>query len=117
MSNSRCKILLVDKKEKYSFLFNGLRKHKFSFNQLKTTSSQTNTDVVFVDLFFVVLYDYKDVFELLKLKNFNTPIIVGSENVNILKKIKNLNCFSIIDLSVKGNLNIGFHDCMRQIFG
>lgn len=117
MLNSRCNILLIDKKEKYSFLFKGLRKNKFSLNPLKTMSNLLESDLVEINLFFIVLYDNRDVFELLRLKNSDTPIIVGSENVTILKKIKKTNCFSIIDLSSQGNLNSGMYDCMRQLFG
>lgn len=120
MSNSRCKILLVDKKEKYSFLFDGLRKNKFSLNHLKTTFvSKDDENITGINLFFVVLYDYRDILELLKLKNSNCPcpIVVGSENLNILKKIKKIDSFFVVDMSGKSNLNMEFYNCIRSIFG
>lgn len=116
MSNSRCEILLIDKKEKYSFLFNGFRKNKFYINQLKSISNLTETDLRYVNLFFVVLYDYRDVFELLKLKKFDTPIIIGSENSSILKKINEIDCFSVIDMSGGINLTMKLHSCIGQFF-
>lgn len=112
---NRFKILCVDKKEKYLFLFNGYRKGKFSIDHLKTINVLTNKDLGGIDLFFVVLYNDRDAFELLKLKNISTPIIIGSENTTILKKVKKLDCFSVVDMSPNVNLMVEFHDCVRQI--
>jgi hypothetical protein len=117
MVSTKCKIGVVDKKGKYSFLFQGFRKNKFAISGFETVMSITSELINQYNLFFVVVYEYKDVFELLQLKDSGIPIIVASENVKIIKKLQMIdfqNC--IIDLSSKINILSNLHDCMDEIF-
>lgn len=115
MLKLRFKIVMIDKKEKFSNIFKGFRKHKFSINYFKNTSEITDKDFEFVNMFFVVLYDYKDLFELLKINTYNYPIIVGSDNINILNKIKKIDKVTVVDMSEEINLRIGLHNCIQQV--
>lgn len=114
--NKRNKILVVDKKSNYSSLFQGFRKNKFTIENLDSVLKMANDELVTFNLFFVVLYETRDVFELLKIYNGSTPIIVASENSRILKKMKNLSCLPLLDLSLKGNTTIKLHECIKDVF-
>lgn len=116
MGKSRFNIVMIDRKEKFSTIFTGLRKHKFSINYFKNTSGITDTHFEIVNMFFVVLYEYKDVFELLKLNNCNCPIIIGSDNLNILKKIRKIDKVSVVDMSEELNLKMGLYSCIQQFY-
>ena len=115
MSNRR-KILVIDKYDKYSYLFSGFRKNKFVHNKLISLFKLSEADLFDISLFFIVLYEPRDVFELLKVCKSTTPVIIASENVKILKKLKDLEGFIVLDLSKKGNLYIEFHECLSQVF-
>ena len=117
MSKKRYSIVVVDKKMKFSFLFKGLRKHKYSVLEAETVDEITLNEITNFNLFFVVLYEFRDVFDLLLLNNncsSNTSIIIASENTKILKKAKKIACYPIVDLSGKININNNFHDCIQQ---
>lgn len=105
---------MVDKNDKYSFLFKGFRKNKFVVSHFDSIIKFSDEELLNANLFFMVLYETRDIFELLKIYNGSTPIIIASDNLRILKKMKNLGCFSLFDLSKKGNLNIGLHECLKQ---
>lgn len=107
---------MFDKYDKYSYLFNGFRKNKFKINSFSSFSKLSDVELSDSNLFFTVLYEPKDIFELFKVYKFAAPIIIASENVKILKKMKNFECFIILDLSKKGNLSIGLHECIQQVF-
>ena len=107
--------MVVDKNDKYSFLFKGFRKNKFEINHFGTVLKFSDTELSNIDLFFMVLYETRDVFELLKIYKGTTPIVIASDNLRILKKMKNLGCFSLFDLSKKGNLHIGLSECIQQV--
>lgn len=106
---------MVDKYDKYSYLFKGFRKNKFVINSLISFSKLSDVELSDYNLFFIVLYQPEDIFELLKIYKGATPIIIASENVKILKKMKNVGCFIMLDLSRKGNLSIGLHECIEQV--
>lgn len=114
MSN-RCKIFVLDKNDKYSFLFKGFRKNKFEIQHFNTLSKCSANELADFDLFFMVLYETVDVFELLKIFKGNTPIIIASNNIRIINKMKNSGCYYLVDLSHKKNLNIEFLECMQQV--
>lgn len=116
MVNTKCKIGVVDKKGKYSFLFQGFRKNKFAISGLETVVSMASEVISQYNLFFVVVYEYKDVFELLKLKDSGIPIIVASENFKIIKKLQIIDFHHCIGLSEKINILSSLHDCMNEIF-
>jgi hypothetical protein len=114
MINKKCKILVVDKKGKYPFLFRGFRKHKYVISQIDTLLLLDDDDLNNYNLFFIVLYEVRDIFEVLKNHNANTPIILASENSKIIKKIEQLKCFSIVNLSQRANTTIGVQRAMIQ---
>ena len=114
--SKRHKILVVDKFDKYSYLFSGFRKNKFVHNKLVSLLRLSDAELCDISLLFMVLYEPRDVFELLKVCKSDTPLIIASENVKILKKLKDLECFIVLDLSNKGNLYIGFHECISKVF-
>lgn len=116
MVSTKCKIGVVDKKGKYSFLFQGFRKHKFAISGFETVVSIPSEIIIQHNLFFVVVYEYKDVFELLQLKDIGIPIIVASENVRIIKKLQIIDFQNYIDLSSKINILSNLHDRMNEIF-
>ena len=62
-------------------------------------------------MFFMVIYEPRDVFELLRVYKESTPIVVASNNLNILKKMKNYSSLTLIDLS-KNNTMIGVWDAL-----
>ena len=88
MVSKKFKIGIVDKKGKYSFLFQGFRKNKFSISGLETVMTVTSEEMVNYNIFFMVLYEYRDVFELLKFRDGGIPAIIASENVKIIKKLQ-----------------------------
>lgn len=114
--SKRQKILVVDKYDKYSFLFNGFRKNKFVHNKLVSLMRLSDDELSDISLLFIVIYELRDVFELLKVCKGTVSVIVATENVKILKKLKDLECFMVLDLSNKGNLYIGFHECISKVF-
>jgi hypothetical protein len=114
MVSKKFKIGVVDKKGKYSFLFQGFRKNKFSISELETVMSVTSEEMVNYNLFFMVLYEYRDVFELLKFRDGGIPAIIASENVKIIKKLQKLNCYPVVDLSKRNSIHTSLHDCMNE---
>lgn len=117
MMKDRYKIVVVDKKGKFPFLFQGFRKNKYTILRTETIEEFSSNELVSFNLFFVVLYEFRDVFELLLLNTSSSPIIIASENCKILKKVKTIGCFPVVDLSGKVNITNSFHDCIKQILG
>ena len=112
----RHKILVVDKNHKYPFLFEGLRKNKFSIGCLRSFAGLSESELSNFNMFFMVIYEPKDIFELLKVYKGTIPIVIASDNSKIIKKMKNLGCLPLIDLSIKGNINSGVYECINQMF-
>ena len=56
--NKRCKILLVDKNNKYPSLFSGFRKNKFKIDAIYSVLKSTETDLQDTNVFVVVLYSF-----------------------------------------------------------
>lgn len=116
MKNRRS-IVVVDKKEKFSYIFRGFRKHKYVISNTLTVYDENFINVLQrFDLFFVVIYEFKDVLELFPLNNNNLSMIVASENPKILKKVRKLECFKVIDLTNKFNIASSLLDCVDEIF-
>jgi hypothetical protein len=113
---TRNRILVVDKNGRYVSLFKGLRKNKFIVDSIPSLSTLSAEELLDFNLFFIVLYNARDVFDLLKVYKEKTPIVVASSNLKILKKMRDLGCFSVVDFSKKGNLSIELLDCIKQVF-
>lgn len=116
MVSSKCKVVIVDKKGRYLFLFQGFRKNKFDFSRLETVIEIPSEEIVSYNLFFVVLYEFRDVFELLKLNDIGIPIIVGTENSKIIKKLGMVNYYHCVDLSKKHTIISNLHNYINEIF-
>lgn len=114
MVSTKYKILVIDKKEKYSFLFKGFRKHKFVISEIVTLLTLDEKELNNYNLFFIVIYELIDLLEVLKNHKVNKPIIIASENTKIINKIDKLKCFSIVDLSSKFNPQIQLHEAIFQ---
>lgn len=112
---SRCYIVVVDKNDNYSFLFNGFRKNKFIVSQFNSISKFSDFEFNNANLIFIVLYELIDVFELLQISNTNVPIIIASSNHRILNKVKFLKSYFVLDLSEKMNFKHQFISCINQI--
>ncbi len=65
--NKRCNILVVDKKNNYSILFKGFRKNKFKIDAISSVLKSTETALQDTNVFFVVLYEPKDIIQIVKL--------------------------------------------------
>ena len=100
---NRINILVVDKKNVYMDKFRGLRKNKFLVNAVENIYKQSTIKLDDVDVFFLVLYSYRDVIQLLILAN-HPNIIIGTENTNILKSMRVLNGYKVIDLTSRFDL-------------
>lgn len=118
IKESRFKIVVVDKKSNFPFLFHGIRKNKYTVTRIATVKELLSNELTSFNLFFVVLYEFKDVFELLLLNSTSSSIIVGSQNAIILKKLKSAGCYPVVDLSGNVfNVNTSFYDCVKEFFG
>ena len=62
----------------------------------------------------MVLYEYRDVFELLKFRDGGIPAIIASENIKIIKKLQKLNCYPVVDLSKRNSIHSSLHDFMHE---
>lgn len=117
MVRNRYNIVVVDKKGKFSFLFQGFRKHKYAILTTETLGRFSSDELTNFNMFFVVLYEFKDVFELLLLNNASSSIIVASENTRILKKIRTIDRYPVVELTGKVNITNNFYDCINDFFG
>lgn len=114
MTHAKCKILVVDKKGKYPYLFSGFRKHRYVVSQIESLLTLDDEELTKYNLFCVILYEIKDLLEVLKNYKANKPIIIASDNSKMVKKIEKLKCFSIVDLTQRVNTTIQLHEALTQ---
>jgi hypothetical protein len=117
IKSKRSKILIVDKKAKYDFLFHGFRKNKFSISVCNSVLKHTEKEVLNTQIFFVVLYDTRDVIQLIKLFDVAQTVIVASESKRILKSMQNISRFPLVDLSTKLKYSTGLQQSIAKILG
>ncbi len=117
INSKRSKILIVDKKAKYDFLFHGFRKNKFSISVCNSVLKHTEEEVLNTQIFFVVLYDTRDVIQLVKLFDVAQTVIVGSESQRILKSMQNISRFPLVDLSSKLMFSKDLQESIVKILG
>lgn len=115
MACNRCKILMVDKKHKFHFVFNGIRKNKFSVNFSDSVLRNTESELLNVNMFFIVIYDKKDIIQLIKLIKIYPLIIIASENSKLLRHLNQLNAFHVVNLNDKYKITSSFHSLLNQI--
>jgi hypothetical protein len=116
-SSKRCKILVVDKKLKYEYLFSGFRKNKFSISVCDSVLKHSDESILDPTIFFVVIYESRDVIQLIKLFDVSKTVIIASESKKILNSFKKISRFPVIDLSSKVSFSIGLHDSITEILG
>jgi hypothetical protein len=98
--SKRFKILIVDKKSKYPYLFNGLRKKKFSISICNSVLNYKKEDLNNnFNMFFVVLYESRDLIQLVKLFDVSKSIIVASQSRVILNSFEKMALLPLVDLS------------------
>lgn len=115
--NKRCKILIIDKKNNYSVLFNGLRKNKFTINSI-TSSLVKNTELMLFEtsIFFVVLYEPKDIIQLVKLAPISKSIIIGTVNKRLFSSLQSIQDYPIVNLSPGVHLMSNLQDALSRFY-
>lgn len=94
----RCNIMVVDKKNNYPILFKGFRKNKFKIDRTTTVLKSTKTTLKETTVFFVVLYEPKDIIQIVKLAPISKAIIIGTDNVRLFSQLRTIEDYPIVDL-------------------
>ncbi|WGK94748.1 MULTISPECIES: hypothetical protein [Flavobacterium] len=114
IKGNRQNILLIDKKNKFSFLFQGFRKNKFSIETVNSILKCAETELIRPSVFFVVIYEPRDVIQLVKLAPISKSIIIGTVNKRLFSSFQLIQEYPVVDLSGKGNIINSFHNCLEQ---
>lgn len=114
--NKRCKILLVDKNNKYPALFSGFRKNKFAINSMTSVLKSTELMLQETTIFFVVLYEPKDVIQLVKLAPISKSIIIGTENKRLFNSLRSIQDYPLVDLTPEAHLMSNLHDALARFY-
>lgn len=102
MTNSkRLKILVVDKKLNYGDYFNGFRKNKFTINSSKNILKYSEEELKEIGVFFIVLYEPRDIIQIVKLAPISKSIIIGTLNNRIFTSFRTIEDYPVVDLSSK----------------
>lgn len=109
ITTKRLKILVVDKKDNYGVYFKGFRKNKFAISSVGSVLKHTENELKEMGSFFVVLYEPKDMIQLVKLSTISKSIVLASANKRLLGSLKNISEFPIVDLSPKLNIMSNLH--------
>lgn len=109
ITTKRLKISVVDKKDYYGVYFKGFRKNKFTINLVGSVLKHSENELKEIGVFFVVLYEPKDVIQLVKLSSVSKSIIIASPNKRLFISLKNISEFQIVDLSSKSNIMSNLH--------
>jgi hypothetical protein len=112
----RCKILLVDKKNKYYTSFNGLRKNKFEVQTISSVLKCTDSTLQETSVFFVILYEPKDIIQIVRLTSISKTIIIGTVNKRLFNSLRNLKDYPIVDLSLSMSLLIPFQEALDRFY-
>ena len=104
--------MIFDKKCKFHYLFRGFRKHKYNVIMTESFTNFSKEEFSNFHIFIIVLYDFRDVFDLLLIYTRST-IILAAENPRILKKAKLNGIFHVIDLK-DNNITIQLHECIHK---
>jgi hypothetical protein len=115
ITSKRFKILVIDRKDNYSIYFKGFRKNKFAIITVGSGLKFSVNDLKEIGMFFVVLYDSKDMKQLCKLSSISKSIIVASENKMLLNSIKNFSEFQLVDLSIKTHIMPNMNLALRRV--
>jgi hypothetical protein len=114
--NKRCKILIVDKKSKFSSLFKGFRKNKFAINSMTSVLKSTELMLQETTIFFVVLYEPKDVIQLVKLAPISKSIIIGTVNKRLFSSFQTIQDYTLVDLTPCVHLRSKLQDALARFY-
>ena len=114
IKTNRLNILLIDKKDKFSFLFKGFRKNKFSIESVISILKCTETELMKSSIFFVVVYEPRDIIQLVKLAPISKSIIIGTVTKRLFTSFQLIKEYPVVDLSGKVNIINNFHNCMNN---
>ncbi len=112
----RCNILVVDKKNKYPLLFNGFRKNKFKIDGISSVLKNTETALQDTNVFFVVLYEPKDIIQIVKLVSISKSIIIGTGNKRLFSSFRTIQDFPIVDLSSGVHLMSNLQEALGRFY-
>ncbi len=114
--STRCKILIVDKKNKYPLLFKGFRKNKFKIDSISSVLKSTETALQDTNVFFVVLYEPKDIIQIVKLVPISKSIIIGTVNKRLFSSFRTINDFPIVDLTSGAHLISNLQESLGRFY-
>ncbi len=114
--NKRCNILVVDKKNNYHILFKGFRKNKFKIDAISSVLKSTETALQDTNVFFVVLYEPKDIIQIVKLAPISKSIIIGTVNKRLFSSFRTIQDFPIVDLSSGVHLMSNLQDSLGRFY-
>ena len=108
------KVLLVDKNQSYNNLFKGFRKSYLTKSQVDSIKGMVDFEILKFNVVCIVVYEYRDLIEVLKLYSISPSIIVASSNNKIIKKLNGYNYCYVINLT-KINYISDLRDCLDKI--
>jgi hypothetical protein len=116
VTTKRCKILVVDKKDKYSLIFKGFRKNKFAINSIPSVLNSTEMELFETSIFFVVLYEPKDYIQVIKLAPISKSIIIGTVNKRLFTSFRTIKDYPLVDLSVNFNFISNLQEALTMFY-
>ena len=116
IKQKRLKTLIIDKKNNYNIYFNGFRKHKFTFNSEQSILKLSENELKKADVFFVVIYEPKDIIQILKLAPISKAIIIGTVNKRLFSSFKSIQDYPIVDLTPCVQLRSNLHDALARFY-
>lgn len=114
--NKRCNILVVDKKNNYPILFKGFRKNKFKIYSINSVLKSTESAFQDINVFFVVLYEPKDIIQIVKLAPISKSIIIGTVNKRLFSSFRTIQDFPIVDLSSGVHLMSNLQEALCRFY-
>jgi hypothetical protein len=112
----RLKTLIIDKKNNYNIYFEGFRKHKFTFNTEPSILNLSENELKETDVFFVVVYELKDIIQIVKLGQICKSIIIGTVNKRLYNSLQSIQDYPVIDLTPSFHLKSKLHDALAQFY-
>jgi|Laugresp1bdmlbsn_1035097.scaffolds.fasta_scaffold09910_3 hypothetical protein len=114
--NKHCKIQIVDKKNEFYQLFKGFRKHKFEINSMTSILTCTELMLQETTIFFVVLYEPKDIIQLVKLAPISKSIIIGTVNKRLFNSLRSIQDYPLVNLSPGVHLMSNLQDALARFY-
>jgi hypothetical protein len=116
IKSKRFKTLIIDKKNNYSIYFKGYRKHKFIFNTVASILKFSENELKETSVFFVVLYEPKDILQIVKLALISKSIIIGTSNKRLFSSFQSIQDYPIIDLTPCVQLRSNLQDALLRFY-